>query len=114
MRYTTFAAAAVAAAVTTAPLIAQAEVIDSYTTADNTKGRVYHIHPTDQARTTGSSALTANPGPELESKGIQPTASLVQQLNCHMAFAGNKPVWNIESWRPEVSVFSLILHGCNP
>lgn len=114
MRYATFAAAAVAAAIATAPLTSQAEVIDSYTTTDHSKGKIYRIHPTDEARTTGSSALTADPGPELESKGIQPTGSLIQQLTCHMAFASSKPVWSLESWRPEVSMSSLILHGCNP
>ena len=42
------------------------------------------------------------------------TDSLRNQLRCHAAFAPHKPVWHLETWRPDVSYTATVLHACNP
>jgi hypothetical protein len=41
-------------------------------------------------------------------------ASLVDQLRCHAAFAPTKPLWDLESWRPDVGYLATVAHECNP
>jgi hypothetical protein len=41
-------------------------------------------------------------------------ASLANQLRCHATFASNKPVWDLEAWRPNVGYADTVLHACNP
>lgn len=36
------------------------------------------------------------------------------QLSCHIANAGWKEPWNLESWRPDVGYNQTVLHACNP
>jgi hypothetical protein len=40
--------------------------------------------------------------------------SLTDQLECHIAFAPNKAMWNLETWRPNVGYAATVLHECNP
>lgn len=74
----------------------------------------YVITPTDEARTIGSSALSSDYGPALSRVGIPATDSLAGQLACHSVFASDKDTWNLEAWRPHVSLTSYISSQCNP
>ncbi len=112
--HTRLVTAAVVAGLASAPLVAQAAVIDSFTTTESTKGTIYNIHPTEEARNMGSSASSHDPGPELESKGVPPTESLLGQITCHAIFAADKPVWNLESWRPSTGFADMVSSRCNP
>jgi len=40
--------------------------------------------------------------------------SLLEQLRCHADFAADKPTWDLEAWRPQVSWLQEILDLCNP
>ena len=43
------------------------------------------------------------------------TASMEAQFHCHAATIGQlKYPWNIEPWRTESDLVTVILHGCNP
>lgn len=40
--------------------------------------------------------------------------SLLNQLRCHAVFAGLKPRWNLETWRPDVGYAATVAALCNP
>jgi hypothetical protein len=40
--------------------------------------------------------------------------SLDNQLRCHADFAPRKPLWDLESWRPNVGFAATVEHLCNP
>lgn len=42
------------------------------------------------------------------------TAGMRAQYLCHVGFAPNKDVWNLEPWRPEVSTVEMVRSQCNP
>ena len=39
---------------------------------------------------------------------------MYKQFKCHNMYAPNKRPWNLEPWRPNVSMSQTILAGCNP
>ncbi|QGU07895.1 hypothetical protein COCCU_09860 [Corynebacterium occultum] len=111
---TKLAATATALILVTSPGLARATVIDSYTTTENSRGTVYNISPNKKDGNLSSSSSSHDPGPEMESKGIPATPSLVGQLTCHVIFAPGKPIWNLEDWRPEVTFPGMVASACNP
>lgn len=102
-----------ALAVFLAPM-AGADVIDSVDSTTDTRGTTWHVTPTDAGRSMGSSGRDHNPRSEMVEHGVPTTQTLVNQLVCHIVFAGSKPVWNLEDWRPVVSDPQMIRTQCNP
>gem|GEM_PF-3794937 len=41
-------------------------------------------------------------------------AGMYKQFKCHNMYAPNKRPWNLEPWRPNVSMGETIAHRCNP
>jgi hypothetical protein len=85
------------------------------------EGYRLQVHPTVFGRTVGDrhsaralqqSIRLALPTPIGLSGSV--TESLRNQLRCHAAFAPDKPVWDLETWRPDVGYLSTVLHACNP
>ena len=62
----------------------------------------------------GSSGRNYDPRPDMTTHKVPTTQTLVNQLVCHIVFAGSKPVWNLEDWRPVVSEPQMIRTQCNP
>ena len=93
---------------------AGAGVIESVDSTADTRGTTYHVTPTDAGRSMGSSGRSHDPRPEMTEHGVPTTQTLVRQLVCHIVFAGGKPVWNLEDWRPVVSDQQMINTTCNP
>lgn len=92
-------------------------VIDSYDTKQDEAGRgtIYSVTPTQSGRNVSSAdAMSYDPLPELGRVGIPQQINLGGQLVCHMLFAKTKPQWNLEDWRPEVSLSQYIASQCNP
>lgn len=40
--------------------------------------------------------------------------SLLNQLRCHADFAPRKPLWDLETWRPDVGFYQVVEALCNP
>lgn len=77
-------------------------------------GRSLAVTPTAwarQARTAGVdvvwSELVAD-DPEIES------ATMHDQLVCHSIGAPDKATWNLEPWRPDVGLLTVLAERCNP
>jgi hypothetical protein len=64
------------------------------------------------SRALAEAVRLARPTPLRLSAAV--TDSLRKQLRCHASFAPHKPVWHLETWRPDVSYTSTVLHACNP
>lgn len=94
--------------------VAGAGVIESVDSTTNTRGTTWHVTPTDEGRSMGSSGRSYDPRPEMATHGVPATQTLVRQLVCHIVFAGGKPTWNLEDWRPVVSDQQMINTQCNP
>lgn len=90
------------------------EIIGGYTTTPDQGDITYHVTPTDAARSLGSLALSVDPIPEMVDKGIGDRLNIAGQLICHAVFAADKPVWNLEGFRPNVSDLEYITSQCNP
>lgn len=86
-------------------------IVESYVVEGDDR---YLITPTDEARSIGSSALSSDYGPALTTAGIPASDNLVGQLVCHIIFAADKDTWNLEAWRPHVSLSSYVSSQCNP
>ena len=94
--------------------MAGADVIESTDSTVGDRGTTWHVTPTPEGRGMGSSGRSYDPRPEMTTHGVPTTQTLVNQLVCHIVFAGSKPVWNLEDWRPVVSDQQMIRTQCNP
>jgi hypothetical protein len=90
-----------------------------WTTAD--QGFRLHVRPSrygrghadrNPARALREALRLARPAP----LKLTPSArrSLDNQLRCHAVFAPRKPLWNLESWRPDVGFVATVRRLCNP
>jgi len=99
----------------------QPNLIEAASWSHPDAGYRLHVRPTLAGRlstaTRTGTALTES----LRESGPAPLVlspaqrnSLVNQLRWHAAFAPHKPVWNLETWRPDVGYGRTVLHLCNP
>ncbi len=84
------------------------------TWGDREGGRSLAVEPTTWARTAGEAGvelLAAELGaaePEAQS------TTMLDQLTCHAIGAPDKATWNLEPWRPDVGLMSVLAARCNP
>lgn len=79
------------------------------------RGKSLHITPTEQGRTATSPDAEVKAWVEVLQR--EPKAagiSMQRQFSCHWRFARDKPTWNLETWRPVVSMKAVIDAQCNP
>jgi hypothetical protein len=79
------------------------------------------VRPTVKGRLTAATHAATALSESLAEAGSIPQAltaaqreSLEDQLRCHAVFAPHKPVWNLETWRPDVGYPRTVLNLCNP
>jgi hypothetical protein len=69
-------------------------------------------HSPEAVRETLAEALQLAPPPLHLTHTMR--RSLYNQLACHADFAPRKPLWDLESWRPNVGYYRTVEALCNP
>ncbi|ROS31743.1 DUF2599 domain-containing protein [Cellulomonas sp. PhB150] len=77
-------------------------------------GRSLAVTPTAWARAGGLAAHDLVWTQLVDREPDADSASMRAQLQCHELGAPDKPTWNLEPWRPEVSDLEMIAARCNP
>ncbi|NYI58318.1 DUF2599 domain-containing protein [Cellulomonas soli] len=81
---------------------------------DQEGGRSLSVSPTAWAR-AGSLAAQELVWSQLVAREPEADATTMHdQLLCHMLGAPTKDTWNLEPWRPEVDLVTLVATKCNP
>lgn len=81
---------------------------------DQEGGRSLSVSPTAWAR-AGSLAAQELVWSQLVTREPEADATTMHdQLLCHMLGAPTKDTWNLEPWRPEVDLVTLVATKCNP
>jgi hypothetical protein len=104
--------------VTTAEATAQPPFVLSATWVRGSGGRSLHVVPTPAGRVAESAgagrawAEVLAYAPDADQPGMR------AQFDCHWTYARlvqpDKPSWNLEPWRPVVSVDQMAAARCNP
>jgi hypothetical protein len=99
-----------------APVVHERAVISAVWVGydDDEGGRSLHVTPEPWVRDDGMLAFDVTAA-ELEA--LYPaagTASMRNQLLCHMIGARDKATWNLEPWRPDVGLQAVLEARCNP
>lgn len=89
-------------------------VVASTSWGEREGGRSLAVTPTDWGRVSGATGSVFAWGDLL---AVDPTAGspgMEEQLQCHLLGARDKATWNLEPWRPAVSLVEYALARCNP
>lgn len=102
-----------------APPAALPPFVASATWDDSDYGVTLRIAPTPSARRASGVDDAATAWSEVLALAPDAgTPGMWEQFDCHWTWARilepDKATWNIEPWRPEVPVESMLLDGCNP
>lgn len=100
----------------TVQVLAGVNLIKSVAKATDKGKPRYLITPTVVGRAAPVSALAYPGWKQAISKGVKPTTGLYRQYICHpmSQIARPKSSWNIEQWRPTVSLAATVAAACNP
>ncbi|RHA37785.1 DUF2599 domain-containing protein [Cellulomonas rhizosphaerae] len=82
--------------------------------ANQEGGRSLAVTPTAWTRAGGLAAHDLVWSQLVEREPDANSATMRAQLQCHELGAPDKPTWNLEPWRPEVSDLEMIAARCNP
>ena len=73
------------------------------------------LTPTTAGRTVTDQAAEAAAWNEVVRRApTANTVSMQRQFDCHWRYARGKQTWNLEPWRPTVSMDDVIAAYCNP
>lgn len=73
------------------------------------------VTPTTAGRTVTDQAAEAAAWNEVVRRApTANTVSMQRQFDCHWRYARGKQTWNLEPWRPTVSMDDVIAAYCNP
>ena len=94
-------------------------LIDHVTWTSDGKGRVLRVYPSGAGRSSADPGARASAWLEvLRAAPGADSPSMREQFFCHWDFARvvepDKPSWNLEAWRPEVSYAVMTQAACNP
>jgi len=98
----------------TVRLVLADRALESASWGEREGGRSLAVVPTAWARGAGAAGLDLLWS---ELVAIAPDAdnqSMHDQLRCHALGAPDKASWNLEPWRPDVGLVSVLAAGCNP
>lgn len=123
------AAVAVAVAAALAPATASADSVPGPPYVDHTEWAKWgdlsslRVYPTDAARVASTQSGTTAQADEawtevLRSSPDADIPGMREQFLCHWQYAEiaepGKTSWNLEPWRPEVSMDQMVAAHCNP
>ena len=91
-----------------------ASVVASTSWGDREGGRSLTVTPTDWGRVSGATGSVFAWGDLLATDPSADTPGMEKQLQCHLLGARDKATWNLEPWRPDVSLVDYALARCNP
>lgn len=102
-----------------APDPATPPFVASATWGDSDYGVTLRVAPTPSAlRATGPADAATAWAEVLRLAPDADTPGMREQFDCHWTWARllepDKPTWNLEPWRPDVTADVMLLEGCNP
>ena len=102
-----------------APAPATPPFVASATWGDSDYGVTLRVAPTPSAlRATGPADAATAWAEVLRLAPDADTPGMREQFDCHWTWARllepDKPTWNLEPWRPDVTADVMLLEGCNP
>lgn len=77
-------------------------------------GRSLAVVPTDWTRAGGEAARQLASMQLAAAEPEADTATMLDQLTCHMLGTPDKASWNLEPWRPDVGLLAVLTAQCNP
>jgi len=77
-------------------------------------GQSLLVRPSEWARTAGFSGWEAVWQEIIAADPSADAPNMRDQLICHTIGAGDREVWHLEPWRPDVGLVSVITARCNP
>lgn len=89
-------------------------VVASTSWGDREGGRSIAVTPTDWGRVSGATGSAFAWADLLAADPTADTPGMEEQLQCHLLGAREKATWNLEPWRPDVSLVEYALARCNP
>lgn len=89
-------------------------VVASTAWGDREGGRSIAVTPTDWGRVSGATGSLFAWADLLAADPTAGTPGMEEQLQCHLLGAREKDTWNLEPWRPAVSLVEYALARCNP
>lgn len=89
-------------------------VVASTAWGDREGGRSLAVTPTDWGRVSGATGAASAWADLLAADPSADTPGMEKQLQCHLLGARDKATWNLEPWRPDVSLVEYALARCNP
>lgn len=89
-------------------------VVASTSWGDREGGRSIAVTPTDWGRVSGATGSAFAWADLLAADPTADTPGMEEQLQCHLLGAREKATWNLEPWRPAVSLVEYALARCNP
>ncbi|WPF82060.1 DUF2599 domain-containing protein [Sanguibacter sp. 4.1] len=89
-------------------------VVASTSWGEREGGRSLAVTPTDWGRVSGATGSVFAWADLLAADPTADTPGMEEQLQCHLLGAREKATWNLEPWRPAVSLVEYALARCNP
>lgn len=89
-------------------------VVASASWGDREGGRSLTVTPTDWGRVSGATGSGTAWADLLAVEPEADTPGMETQLQCHLIGARDKATWNLEPWRPDLSLVEYALARCNP
>lgn len=89
-------------------------VVASTSWGEREGGRSIAVTPTDWGRVSGVTGSAYAWADLLAADPTADTPGMEEQLQCHLLGAREKATWNLEPWRPDVSLVEYALARCNP
>ena len=89
-------------------------VVASTSWGEREGGRSLAVTPTDWGRVSGATGSVFAWADLLAADPTADTPGMEEQLQCHLLGARDKASWNLEPWRPAVSLVEYALARCNP
>lgn len=89
-------------------------VVASASWGDREGGRSLAVTPTDWGRVSGATGSATAWADLLAVEPEADTPGMETQLQCHLVGARDKATWNLEPWRPDLSLVEYALARCNP
>lgn len=89
-------------------------VVASAAWGDREGGRSLAVTPTDWGRVSGATGSATAWADLLAVEPEADTPGMETQLQCHLIGAREKATWNLEPWRPDLSLVEYAFARCNP
>lgn len=95
-------------------LVLADRALESATWGEREGGRSLAVVPTPWARGAGAAGLDLLWSELVATAPDADNQSMHDQLRCHALGAPDKTRWNLEPWRPDVGLVSVLAAACNP